>query len=222
MIAKDEFIESLQNALSYWGATTQAEVLSLLGQDAAVMVGYDQHNPHHCYTLFEHCLHAVDNLDRNASVELKVAAFFHDIGKPRVAAPKDGRLTFHGHAKASGIIAEPLLKQLGFNEEEQRRILFFIVHHDDFINYQLIKDKQKWHCAITDENIDRYKNKVMLQNPWLKERDLLELVRLCKADVSAQSEIVYMKGVFKDSKIKKLARIKAIKYFLFHEPKRIE
>lgn len=220
MLAKEVFIKSLDNVIEYWACKNKEEVACMLGDAVANMVGFDQHNPHHCYNLFEHCLHTVANLDAKASAELKVAAFLHDMGKPLVAKAYDGRLSFHGHAKVSAELVAPLLKTMDFDEAASRKILFLVGHHDDFINYQIIKDDKKWHNAITDENIDRYKNKVMKQNPWLTDRDLKELLRLCKADVGAQSEIVYMHGVFKDSKIAKLARMRAIEHWLFHEPER--
>lgn len=218
---KQDFLSSLSKPLEYWGTKTKEEVLVLLGPETAAMVGFDQRNPHHCYTLFEHCLHAVANLPATASLELKTAAFFHDIGKPVVATERlDGFLSFHGHAKASGVIAEPILVKLGFADEELRKILFFIVHHDDFINFQIVKDAKKWHIAITDDNVDRYTRKVLRENPWLTKRDLQELLRLCKADVSSQSEIVFMSGVFKESRLTKLARMRAIERYMFHEPER--
>lgn len=221
MLAKAEFLARLEEPIAYWLKKSRADVSELLCEDVAAMVGFKQNNPHHCYTLWEHCLQAVANLPHNASVELKVAAFLHDIGKPRVARRKNRYLSFHGHARESGIMAEPLLQAMGFTEQEIRKILFLIVHHDDFIVYQLFKDDKKWHVEINDDNVDRYYNKVKSQNPWLIDRDLLELTWLVEADVSAQSIIVYMNGVFKESRIRKQARIKKIRYYMFHEPERM-
>lgn len=220
MLTKDEFIASLQNPIAYWLGKSKAEVAELLGNEVAAMVGFDQHNPHHCYTLFEHCLRALANLPEHASMELKVAAFLHDLGKPKVAKLKNRYLSFHGHARESGILAEPILRDLGFTDLEIQKIIFLIVHHDDFIVYQLFKDEKKWHIEINDDNVDHYYNKVKLNNPWLMDRDLLELTWLVEADVSAQSILVYMNGVFKESRIRKQARIKKIRYYMFHEPEK--
>ena len=49
------------------------------------MVAFDQRNPHHCYDLFLHTMHTVAGIKETAPALLRVAAFFHDIGKPIVA-----------------------------------------------------------------------------------------------------------------------------------------
>lgn len=64
------------------------EVARLLGPETAAMVGFDQRNPHHCYTVYEHSLRTVEGLQKGCSVLLRTAAFFHDIGKPASAKEK--------------------------------------------------------------------------------------------------------------------------------------
>lgn len=96
MIKKDVFEGTLKNPLEYWGTKDRNEVRELLGTEVAAMVGYNQRNPHHCYDLFMHILHTVDELDDQFSILLKTAAFFHDIGKPEVATEKKDRLVFMG------------------------------------------------------------------------------------------------------------------------------
>ena len=44
--------------------------------------GFNQNNPWHVYDVYEHILHVVDNVDD--MFELRLAALFHDIGKPYV------------------------------------------------------------------------------------------------------------------------------------------
>lgn len=106
------------------------------------MVKYDQKNPHHCYDLFEHSLRVVKNINsegitKEQLIKLKVAAFFHDIGKPVVVEEKNGRNGYYGHAKMSAQIAAQILPKLGYTPKETDEILFYIEHHDDFIKYRL-------------------------------------------------------------------------------------
>ena len=104
MITKNDLLKTLEAPLLYW-STASKELISLfLGKKAADMVGFDQRSPHHCYTLFEHCIHTVDHINSEANNVmtdadlLRVAAFFHDIAKPQVAFEKNGHLVFYGHA----------------------------------------------------------------------------------------------------------------------------
>ncbi len=58
--------------------------------------GYDQQNDWHIYDVFTHILKVVDNVD-NIFV-LRLAALFHDIGKPLVAKlGEDGQKHYYGH-----------------------------------------------------------------------------------------------------------------------------
>lgn len=122
MITREAFEESLSNPLLYWSGKSKDEIKSLLGEDSSAMVAFDQRNPHHYYDLFMHSLHTVDALDKKASINLRIAAFFHDVGKPQAAMGKQGRLVFYGHAAKSVEIADPILEQIGYSPDERKMI----------------------------------------------------------------------------------------------------
>ena len=67
------------------------ELEERFGSEFLKTVNYgSQNNINHIYDLFEHILKTVDNLDVSGLSEkdaltIKIAAFFHDIGKPDVA-----------------------------------------------------------------------------------------------------------------------------------------
>ena len=49
-------------------------------------------NPHHTFNIYDHCNKAFEYFDKNGpQVELAIAAFLHDIGKPYVKAFVDGK-----------------------------------------------------------------------------------------------------------------------------------
>ena len=221
-MTRKEFEKSLFEALDFWGRKSKQEVRELLGDDVAEMVGFHQRNPHHCYDLFQHVLHVVEALPKNDSVLLRVAAFFHDIGKPGCAREKQERLVFYGHAAKSAEIAERILDRMGYLEEEKKRILFYISHHDDFISWVLPTD-----AAGMD-----MKGKVMLSEEVLKDKvektertnaGILgasvnaiweELFDLCEADVWAQAEVVMRDGIVVDSKEHKRKKISELRRLL--------
>ena len=75
MISGTEFENSLKSPVQFWGNMSKANVNRLLGPEVAQMIKYNQNNPHHCYDLFLHTLHTVENLGNNASDTLRIAAF---------------------------------------------------------------------------------------------------------------------------------------------------
>ena len=139
MIGRSDFKKVLQNS-------SKESIRKYLGDEVANMVGYDQNNPNHHLDLFNHTLEVMDSLPKDKYLPedyktLKVAAFFHDIGKPHVAKEKNGKTTYINHATESREVALPILQELGYSEEEIQRIGFFIKHHDDFLNISSIDDK---------------------------------------------------------------------------------
>lgn len=225
MMYKSDFILSLLSPVENWKYVSESMVSILLGEEAAAMVGFEQRNPHHCYDLMNHVLHTVDEINLKAreiktSVDLlRTAAFLHDIGKPNVAMEKEDRLVFYGHAKRSAEISEGLLSKLGYKLDEIQLISFYISHHDDFISYVLPSEKydkeNPYLIEITADNILKHINDKSEQAAIYPNTDIWhDLLVLCYADISAQSEIVLMNGLQVDSKEHKLSRIVEIKRIL--------
>ena len=222
MMDKAAFERSLEAPLAFWDTKTAREVEELVGAPAAAMVGFEQHNPHHCYPLFQHVLHTVAGLPRDAPPELRAAAFFHDVGKPRCAMWKQGRLVFYGHAAKSVDLARPALAALGYSEGEQALICFYIRHHDDFIPYVLpseaVGKKNPYLRPITEETVRAYlagmAGSADLFSGHCLRDGVLRLLDLCCADVSAQSELVYQGGKRIDSREHKLEKLRLIRSLL--------
>lgn len=224
MLTKDQLLASLDSDsfVEQWLALSPQMVEESLGKAAAAMVDFDQRNPHHCYTLFEHCLRTTAGIKGDSPIDrlLQIAALFHDIAKPLVAREKQGRLVFYGHAKKSAEIMRPLLPQLGLSAKESFYILFWIEHHDDFISFtdDAAKAANGGRVLINQASITKYLAKLQRSYPALNEaafKLLLEkLLLLCLADAKAQSELVMLNGVLTDSKSAKVQRLELIKKFL--------
>lgn len=139
------FEESLlrDDVVDYYLSKEKAELEEVFGRDVSKMVGFEQKNCHHCYDLWEHTLRTVEGIKKDGLTvdqfkKLRVAAFFHDIGKPDVASfnDKTGQQVFYGHAVHSVDVAKPILYKLGYSTEEISQLGFLIGHHDDFISYK--------------------------------------------------------------------------------------
>ena len=201
LLKKPDFTSILRNS-------SKESIEKSFGTDVANMVGYDQNNPNHHLNLFEHTLGVLDNLPQDKYspedlIALKIAAFFHDVGKPHVAKEKNGKTTFIRHAEESKNIAVPILQEIGYSEDEIKRISFFIKHHDDFLNISTIDDK-------TVEKVSKVLEKMKSDEYPPTEKDQLMLIDLCKADVSAQSEVIIENGEVKDTRQNRLAKYNQI------------
>lgn len=224
MITVDELKVLLEQSIVIMSLNNEG-LKGMFGQDFANMRGYSQNNPHHCYNLLTHTIQTVIGLDKFCNdVELlpllRVAALFHDIGKPCVAQEKNGRSVFYGHAAKSEEIAEPLLNQIGYSRAEIDRILFYIAHHDDFISFKLrdeMPDKPNPYIKeINKKNVEHQIKGTIRKCKELgiyvpSKYDYLNLMDLCCADASAQSEHVIMNGKCIDGSAQKILRMQTIK-----------
>lgn len=222
MIDRIEFEISLKSPIQFWGNMSKANVNRLLGPEVAQMIKYNQNNPHHCYDLFLHTLHTLENLGDSASDALRIAAFFHDIGKPFVATPKHNRTVFYGHANKSAEIAHQLLLRMGYALSEIERVCFFIKHHDDFISWVLPSEpydrSNLYLIEISPPNLKTHIVETMKDYTFFETNEIHQvwgnLLLLCRADTLAQTDKVYRGRIVIDSKVHKLRKIESIEQVL--------
>jgi len=104
------------------------EIAALL-PETIPMFGFEQHNPHHDKTVWDHTVAVV----ANAPVErvLRWTALLHDIGKPHCfSVDAQGIGHFYGHASRSAVIAEEILQRLQFDAAVRERIVLLVKNHD--------------------------------------------------------------------------------------------
>lgn len=89
----------------------------------------EQHHPHHCYTVGEHTIHAMEHIE--ADKVLRLTMLFHDMGKPLVkTVDEKGINHFHGHAEESEKIARSILKRLKFDNDTIYKVTKLVACHD--------------------------------------------------------------------------------------------
>lgn len=88
-----------------------------------------QVHPHHCYSVGEHILHTLTHV--SCDKVLRLAALFHDIGKPNtMTIDKDGITHFYGHAEMSAKIAATILRRLRFDNDTTKKVVQLVTYHD--------------------------------------------------------------------------------------------
>lgn len=215
MLGKQEFEqilkrEDIKNFLL--NNSSKEAIEKAFGEKVANMKDYDQNNPNHQYDLLEHTIEVMEGLPKEKYLPedyktLRIAAFFHDIGKPEVAKEKDGKTVYYRHAEKSKEISVDILQEMGYTESEIDRILFFVQHHDDFINVSTIDDK-------TVEKVSKILEKMKSAGYVPTNKDQMMLLDLCRADVQAQSEVIEENGEIKDTRKDRLDRYNKIEALL--------
>ncbi|MBQ7972265.1 MAG: CCA tRNA nucleotidyltransferase [Lachnospiraceae bacterium] len=91
-----------------------------------------QNNPHHCYTVGEHTIKAMEQVP--AEKELRLAMLFHDMGKPSCkTVDEEGIDHFYGHPEKSEEMAGKILSRLRFDNETKTRVCRLVRYHDERI-----------------------------------------------------------------------------------------
>ncbi len=88
-----------------------------------------QNTPHHCYTVGEHTLKAMEGV--RADLILRLTMLLHDVGKPVSKLTKDGRDHFYGHAEAGVPMARDIINRLRFDNDTREKVLRLVRYHDD-------------------------------------------------------------------------------------------
>lgn len=105
-----------------------APILTQVIPELAPTVGFDQRNPHHAYTLYEHIARVTEAVP--PELPLRFAALLHDIGKPAVFyLDETGRGHFPDHAAAGAEMADAALIRLRAPNALRARVTTLIRLH---------------------------------------------------------------------------------------------
>ena len=108
--------------------TEYVDVLAAVIPELAPMKGFDQHNEHHIYDILEHTAAAVENAP--AEPVMRLAALFHDIGKPRCFFMRDGVGHFYGHASVGAEMTSVILSRLKLDNATKETAVKLVRLHD--------------------------------------------------------------------------------------------
>ena len=150
-------------------------ILDVILPELKDAVGFDQHNPYHDKDVFEHTLCVVDGV--RDKLELRLAALFHDIGKPRTfSIYEEGVGHFYQHEKVSVDMTRKILARLRCSNDLIRNVSLLIGDH-------MSKDK-----GMKDKGLKRMLRRVGEEGIF----DLLELQRVDRMCTRPDAEV----GIF--------------------------
>lgn len=148
-----------------------SDVMSVIIPELAPCIGFNQNNPYHMYTVYDHITHAVGNY-KGSDISIKMALLLHDIAKPSCYSVDsiDGVTGhFYGHSVPSAHIAKDVTDRLRFDNKTKAEIVELVRYHDVVINPDV-------------RSIKRLMNKI---GPEILDK----LFRVRTADIYAQSEL---------------------------------
>ena len=90
----------------------------------------EQHNPHHCYTVGDHIIKSVENIEKTKA--LRLSMLLHDIAKPEcLTTDEKGIDHFHGHQQKSSDKAKEILRRLKYDNDTIDAVARFVRYHDE-------------------------------------------------------------------------------------------
>lgn len=109
-----------------------SDVFSAIIPELAPCIGFQQNNPYHQYTVYDHIAHAVANYIGN-DISVKIALLLHDIGKPGCYTEDEKGGHFYGHGVPSRDMAECVMNRLKFDNKTKAEVLDLVLYHDTVI-----------------------------------------------------------------------------------------
>ena len=116
-------------------------------------------NKHHIYTVFEHSVRSLDYAAKNNfSLEIRLAALFHDIAKPRTKRGEGPDSTFYGHEVLSAKMTARILDRLHFPKNLIEKIVHLVRYHLFYYNVGEVTESgvRRFLRRIGPENVDDF------------------------------------------------------------------
>lgn len=164
--------------------TFSDEVFSVFIPEIKDTFGFEQNNPYHDYDVWGHTIMALVNCTSEDLI-LKLAVFFHDIGKPHCYQDgEDSIRHFKGHGRVSSDMANKIMKRLRFDNETREKVIELVYYHDATFE-------------IGEKYIKRWLNKI-------GEEQFRRLLKLRRCDIMAQN------SKYRVERIKKIDQIEVL------------
>jgi len=133
---RDEFLKIIMTERAADGI----ELLRLLSLLKYIVPELEQgfgvsQNKHHIYGCYQHAILSLKYVaKRNFNKYVRLAALFHDIGKPRVKRGEGSDATFYGHEILGAKMTTQILNRLKFPKKEIEKIAKLVRYHLFYYN----------------------------------------------------------------------------------------
>jgi len=97
---------------------------------------------HHEGDVWNHLMQVTTKFTEDHEIDIRIAALFHDIGKPETFQIKE-RIRFDHHAEASADSATKILKRFQMSSDREKKIHWLIRHHMMMATFAELTDERK-------------------------------------------------------------------------------
>lgn len=139
-----EFLKLICGKNAYNVLKEYSDVISVFIPEMKMCIDFEQKNKHHCFDVYTHSLKALEKSKPDPAVRL--AVFFHDIGKPYVAHfDEKGEQHYYGHPKKSAELTEKILTRLRFDNDTKNKVVTLVKFHDSpiMVNDNVLPDRKR-------------------------------------------------------------------------------
>ena len=119
------------------------QILPELKETQGVAQPKNHHSEGDVYT---HSLFALDQVNEDFDLATRYAVLFHDLGKTKTRAIKNGKTTFYNHPDVGADLVAKICKRLRFSKAETDKIVWLVRYHmvpNDFVGMKL-STRRKW------------------------------------------------------------------------------
>lgn len=128
-----EFVKIIESSSSHHARMLLLEFEDVLAEfipELKSTFGFEQNNPYYRYPVYEHILTVLKECT-DTDIITKLAAFFHDIGKPHCYQDDDNGIRhFKGHGKISADMTDTIMRRLKFDNDTREKVVQLIYYHD--------------------------------------------------------------------------------------------
>ena len=161
-----------------------ANVFMVCIPEMRVMYGFEQNNPYHDYTVWDHTIKTLYKCKTNDLIT-RLALLFHDMGKPYCCqVGEDGCKHFKGHGKVSASMADGVMQRLRFDNVTREKVVQLVYYHDATFE-------------VGKKYVKRWLNK-------MGEEQFRRLLEVRKSDIKGQKAVYDKYQVTKVKEIEKL------------------
>lgn len=139
---RDELVKILNTPNAARGILLleELELLKYILPELREGIGVGQ-NLHHIYTVFEHNIRALDYTAKQGySLEVRLAALLHDVGKPRSKQGDGKYATFYQHEYIGAKMAAKALDRLRFSKEIADKVTHLVRTHMFYYDMGVVTD----------------------------------------------------------------------------------
>lgn len=139
---RDEFLKIIMSERAASGIDLLRELGLLKYIIPELEEGYKvTQNKHHIYECYEHYLRSLDYAAKqNFNKYVRLAALFHDIGKPKTKRGEGSDATFYNHEVVSAKMTVRILSRLKFSKKDIEKVTKLVRYHLFYYNVDEVGD----------------------------------------------------------------------------------